>query len=107
MDYKLHEQFHALSDPTRLAVVERLLRAPATVSELARHHDMALPSFTKHLGVLERCGLITSEKTGRVRTCSIDPAAFGALEKWFTNRRALWEARLANLQDHLADTSKD
>ncbi|MEO0497387.1 MAG: metalloregulator ArsR/SmtB family transcription factor [Pseudomonadota bacterium] len=97
MDNHLHTQFHALADPTRLAVVERLLKAPASVSELAEPYDMALPAFTKHLGVLERSGLITSKKTGRVRTCSINPAAMSQIEKWFSDRHALWDTRLSNL----------
>lgn len=107
MDNHLHTQFHALADPTRLAVVERLLKAPASVSELAEPYDMALPAFTKHLGVLERTGLITSEKIGRVRTCSINPAAMSQLEKWFSDRRALWEARLDKLSEHLTHNKKD
>ncbi|MEM8802128.1 MAG: metalloregulator ArsR/SmtB family transcription factor [Pseudomonadota bacterium] len=107
MDNHLHAKFHALADPTRLAVVERLLKAPASVSELAEPHDMALPAFTKHLGVLERSGLITSEKTGRVRTCSINPAAMNQLEKWFSDRRALWDMRLSKLSDHLIQNKKD
>lgn len=107
MDNHLHAQFHALADPTRLAVVERLLKAPASVSELAEPHDMALPAFTKHLGVLERSGLITSEKIGRVRTCSINPTAMSQIEKWFSDRRALWEARFDKLSEHLTHTKKD
>lgn len=107
MANKLHAQFHALSDPTRLAVVDRLLHAPVTVSELAKPFDMALPTFTKHLGVLEGAGLITSEKVGRVRTCSINAAAMRHIESWFSNRRALWEARLDNLSAHFADAEKD
>lgn len=107
MDNHLHAQFHALADPTRLAVVERLLKAPASVSELAEPYDMALPAFTKHLGVLERTGLITSEKIGRVRTCSINPATMSQIERWFSDRRALWEARLDKLSEHLTHTKKD
>ncbi|TKW65097.1 MAG: winged helix-turn-helix transcriptional regulator [Paracoccus denitrificans] len=102
----LHTQFHALADPTRLAVVERLLKAPASVSELAEPYDMALPAFTKHLGVLERSGLITSEKTGRVRTCSINPAAMSQIERWFSDRRALWDTRLDNLAAFVDDQRK-
>lgn len=106
MANNLHDQFHALSDPTRLAVVDRLLHAPAAVSDLAKPFDMALPTFTKHLGVLERSGLITSVKVGRVRTCSINAAAMRRIESWFSDRRALWEARLDNLSRHLADNEK-
>lgn len=105
MEYNLHRTFRALGDPTRLAVVERLLEGPATVSDLARPHGIALPAFTKHLGVLERAGLITSAKSGRVRTCAVDPAMFTALDRWFLDRRAMWERRLDRL-DHLL-ASKD
>jgi len=101
MDNYLHSQFHALADPTRLAVIERLLEGSESVSKLAEPFDMAFPAFTKHLGVLERSGLITSEKVGRVRTCTINAAAMSGLEKWFSNRRSLWEARLNNLTEHL------
>ena len=94
-------RFQALGDPTRLAVIERLLDGPASVSALAEPHPMALPAFTKHLAVLERAGLITSVKRGRVRTCAIEPAALGAVERWFRDRRALWEGRLDRLADHL------
>lgn len=102
MDNQISVRFQALGDPTRLAVVERLLKGPASVSELAEPHPMALPAFTKHLGVLERAGLITSEKRGRVRTCSIDPATLGTIDRWFLDRRSLWEARLDRFADHIA-----
>lgn len=101
MDNNLHQRFQALGDPTRLAVLEQLLKGPASVSDLAKPHPMALPAFTKHLGVLERAGLITSHKSGRVRTCAIDPAGLSALDRWFTDRRAMWEGRLDRLQTHL------
>lgn len=68
---------------------------------------MALPTFTKHLGVLERSGLITSEKVGRVRTCSINAAAISRIERWFSDRRALWEARLDNLSEHLNNSEME
>lgn len=103
MDKYLPTQFQALGDATRLAVVERLLAGPASVSELAQPFDMALPAFTKHLGVLERAGLITSKKTGRVRTCSIRPETMTQIDHWFSDRRRLWETRLDGLARHLAD----
>lgn len=103
MDNYLPGQFQALGDRTRFAVIEELLKGPASVSDLARPHDMALPAFTKHLGVLERSGLITSTKTGRVRTCTINPGAFTNIEKWFLDRRALWNSRLNRLARHLDD----
>lgn len=98
----MHTSFNALGDPTRLAVVERLLQGPASVSELAGPHSMALPAFTKHLGILERAGLIRSEKRGRVRTCFIHPPAIRQIDQWFAERRALWEARYDNLDGLLA-----
>ena len=101
MDKCLHTSFQALGDPTRLAVVERLLKGPATVSELAKPHPMALPAFTKHLSVLERAGLIHSVKNGRVRTCSIHPPALAAIDQWMSDRRALWTHRLDRLAKHL------
>ncbi|KIU54187.1 MULTISPECIES: metalloregulator ArsR/SmtB family transcription factor [Hyphomicrobiales] len=101
MGNQLHLQFHALADPTRLAVVERLLAGPATVGELAKPFDMALPPFTKHLGVLERSGLITSKKVGRVRICAINPEVMARIEDWFSDRRALLEARLNALESYL------
>lgn len=107
MDKYLHTSFHALGDPTRLAVVERLLEGPASVSELARPHAMALPAFTKHLGVLERAGLIRSEKKGRVRTCFIHPPSLAAIDQWLTERRLMWEGRLDRLARHLDEDQKD
>lgn len=101
MDNYLHVTFHALGDPTRLAVVERLLEGPASVSELAVPHSMALPAFTKHLGVLHRAGLITSEKKGRVRTCFLHPPALRALDLWVRDRRGMWEGRLDRLAAHI------
>lgn len=89
--------FHALADPTRRAVVQQLGRGSATVSELARSFDMALPSFMKHIGVLEASGLIASIKVGRVRTCTLRPEKLAAAEKWFGEQRALWESRYSNL----------
>ena len=85
--------FQALADPTRLAIVGALGRGPATVSALAAPFSMALPSFMKHLSVLERCGVIRSDKAGRVRTCELLPAALTQVERWLVDQRDLWEAR--------------
>ncbi|MFO1102560.1 MAG: metalloregulator ArsR/SmtB family transcription factor [Methylocystis sp.] len=101
MGNQLHAQFRALADPTRLAVVERLLRGAATVSELAKPFDMALAPFMKHLSVLERSGVITSKKVGRIRICAINPKAMARIEDWFSDRRALWESRLNALESYL------
>src|SRR6478752_8816564 len=84
--------FHALSNPTRRKVLERLSAGPATVSELAAPFDMQLPSFVQHLAVLERSRLITSKKRGRVRTYEIAPERFAVVEDWMTARRRQWEA---------------
>lgn len=107
MDNDLSHRFHALGDPTRLAVVQRLLDGPASVSELAAPHAMALPSFTKHLAVLESAGLLSSEKKGRVRTCRLEPEALDDLHRWFADRRALWTRRLDRLERHLNNTKED
>ena len=106
MDNLLALRFQALGAPTRFAVVEALLDGPAAVSDLAAPHKMALPSFTKHLGVLERAGLIESEKRGRVRTCRLNPAALDELHGWFADRRALWGRRLDRLDRHLRETKE-
>lgn len=89
----LDRVFHALSDPTRLAVVARLSRrGPMAVSALAEPFGMALPSFLQHIRVLEECGVIRSRKVGRVRTCEIDRAQINAAEAWLTQIRALLNA---------------
>lgn len=89
--------FQALSDPTRRAVIHRLVEAPASVKELAAPFDMALPSFMKHLTVLEESGLITTRKTGRVRTCRLAPKKLNEAESWLSQQRALWEGRADRL----------
>jgi DNA-binding transcriptional ArsR family regulator len=86
--------FRALADPTRRHVVERLSRSPATVSELAKPYGMALPSFVQHMRVLEECGLVSSSKTGRVRTYQLAPTRLRLAETWLAGQRALWERRL-------------
>ncbi|MDP3857935.1 MAG: metalloregulator ArsR/SmtB family transcription factor [Stagnimonas sp.] len=86
--------FHALSNPSRRKVLERLSVGPATVSELAAPFDMQLPSFVQHLAVLERSRLVRSKKRGRVRTYEIAPERFKVVEDWLTERRQLWDARL-------------
>jgi DNA-binding transcriptional ArsR family regulator len=93
----IDEVFHALSDPTRRKVVERLVSGPATTSELAQPFDMSLPSFTQHLGVLERAGLVTSSKKGRVRTYHLAPTALELADGWLAEQRRLWERRLNQL----------
>jgi DNA-binding transcriptional ArsR family regulator len=103
VDADLDGVFHALSDPTRRRVVERLSQGPATTSDLARPFDMALPSFTQHLSVLERSGLVTSEKKGRVRTYRLAPHPLDEVGSWLGAQRALWSRRLDQLDDVLHD----
>lgn len=100
---RLDGVFRALGDPTRRAVLSRLSAGPASVSELARRFDIALPSFTQHLDVLERSGLVRSRKLGRVRTYRLVPRPLRAAESWIARRRALWERRLDQLDDYLLD----
>ncbi|HEX3410788.1 MAG TPA: metalloregulator ArsR/SmtB family transcription factor [Stellaceae bacterium] len=98
---QLTRVFQALSDPTRRAVLERLTRGPAAVSELAQPFRMALPSFVQHLAMLEDCGLVSSKKQGRVRTYTIAPQPLKAAEHWLTAQRVNWERRLDSLDDFL------
>jgi DNA-binding transcriptional ArsR family regulator len=93
--------FHSLADPTRRAVLGRLAKGPATVTELAEPFEMGLPSFLKHLKILEQDGLIRSEKTGRVRTCRVDAQAMAAAEAWLAAQRRLWEASTDRLADYV------
>ncbi|MEX2642859.1 MAG: metalloregulator ArsR/SmtB family transcription factor [Acetobacterales bacterium] len=97
----LDSVFHALADPTRRAIVARLMQGPASVSELALPFSMAMPSLLQHLRVLERSGLVRSEKTGRVRTCRIEPAPLGEAATWIAEQRALWEGRLDRLEAYV------
>jgi DNA-binding transcriptional ArsR family regulator len=97
--------FHALADPSRRVMVERLSRGPASVSELAKPFAMSLPAVIQHLQVLESSGLVRSEKIGRVRTCRIEPAALRTAEQWIIERRTNWERRLDRLGDYLAEHS--
>jgi DNA-binding transcriptional ArsR family regulator len=89
--------FQALSDPTRRAIVERLGRGPASVSQLAQPFAMSLPAVVQHVAVLEASGLVTSEKVGRVRTCQIDGLALSVAGRWIQERRTTWERRLDRL----------
>lgn len=98
---ELDQVFKALADPTRRKVIERLVSGAASTSELAEPFDMALPSFTQHLAVLERAGLVTSTKAGRVRTYRLAPAALEFADGWLAEQRRLWERRLDQLDDML------
>ena len=93
--------FRALADPTRRRVLERLGRGPASVGDLAKPFEMALPSFLQHLRMLETAGLVSSEKVGRVRTYRLVPERLKLAEDWLARQRRLWEARLDQLDDLL------
>jgi DNA-binding transcriptional ArsR family regulator len=95
--------FQALADPTRRAIVERLVRGPATVKALAEPLAMSLPAVMQHLQVLERAGVIVTEKTGRVRSCRIEPAPLRTAERWFDSQRTQWERQLDRLDDYLKE----
>jgi DNA-binding transcriptional ArsR family regulator len=99
----LDRVFHALADPSRRTIVERLSRGSASVSDLAEPLPMSLPAVLQHLQVLEESGLVRSQKVGRVRTCSIEVAALRPAERWIEGRRAGWERRLDRLGAHLAE----
>ena len=103
----LNLMYHALADPSRRAMVERLSRGPASVSELARPLDMSLSAVVQHLRVLEASGLVRSEKVGRVRTCRIEPRALRLAEQWISERRMSWEGRLDRLGDVLVEHPED
>jgi DNA-binding transcriptional ArsR family regulator len=98
----LDRVFQALADPTRREIVERLIRGPASISELAAPLAMSLPAVMQHVQVLESSGLVASEKVGRVRTCRIDPVAIRNAEAWISQQRLAWERRLDQLGDFLA-----
>ena len=102
----LDRVFHALADPTRRAMVERLSRGPATVSELADPHRITLAAVVQHLQVLEDSGVITTEKIGRVRTCRIEPGGLAGAERWIADHRTRWEKRLDRLGDFLEKGKK-
>lgn len=91
--------FHALADPTRCAIVCALVGGAQSVTSLAAPFEMALPSFMKHVTVLERSGLIRTSKVGRTRTCELIPAALSQAEQWLAEQRAMWEARSDRMVD--------
>jgi DNA-binding transcriptional ArsR family regulator len=102
----LDRVFQALSDPTRRAVLRRLSGGVAPMSELAAPFDMALPSFLQHMKVLEGCGLVSSEKSGRVRTYRIAPAPLALAESWISEQRALWERRLNQFDRYVLELER-
>lgn len=102
----LDNVFSALADPTRRAIIARLSQGEASVGELAQPFDMALPSLMKHIRVLETGGLVESEKHGRIRTCRLMPGSMKRAEKWLVEQRAIWEARLDQLECYVATLEK-
>ena len=101
----LDRTFHALSDPTRRAMVHRLARGPAPVSELAKPLSISLPAVMQHRAVLEASGVVTSQKIGRVRTCQVEPKVLSTAERWIAERRQQWEGKLDRLGEYLDDTA--
>ena len=101
----VHRVFQALGDPTRRMILEELTSGPVSVSRLATPLDMSLAAVVQHLQVLEESGLVRTEKLGRVRTCSIDPAGLAVAQEWISERRSTWEKRLDRLGDVLAEPS--
>src|SRR5262249_32112046 len=106
-EQRLDLAFAALADPTRRAIVARLCSGDATVGELAEPFEIGLPTLLKHIGVLERSGLVSSDKSGRVRTCSLTPVALRNTDNWIRMHIATWESRLDRLEAHLARKKKD
>ncbi len=100
---KIDRVFHALGDPTRRAILERLSGGPVSVTRLAEPLAMTLAAIVQHLQVLEQSGLVRTEKVGRVRTCQIEPKGLSLAQQWIEERRALWERRLDRLGELLAE----
>lgn len=98
---QLDRAFQALSDPVRRGMLARLSRGPASVSELARPLPISLPAVLQHLQALEASGLIATQKTGRVRTCRIEPKALSAAERWIAGQRAVWEGRVERFEAYV------
>jgi len=99
--------FHALGDPTRRAILDRLSQGPSSVSTLATPLEITVTAVAQHLQILEESGLVHTEKLGRVRTCRIEPAGFSALEQWIRDHRSIWERRLDRLSELLVETGED
>jgi DNA-binding transcriptional ArsR family regulator len=106
-DPNLDLLFHALSDPTRRAMLARLARGPAPVSELAGPTGLRLPTILRHLSVLEEAGLIASQKDGRVRSCAFQPQALAPMRDWLEEQRSIWEGRLDRLDDYVMKLMKE
>jgi DNA-binding transcriptional ArsR family regulator len=103
----INRVFHALGDPTRRAILDRLTVGPVSVSRLAEPLGITVTAVAQHLQVLEESGLARTEKTGRVRTCRIESAGFDALERWIADHRTQWEKRLDRLGQFLIEEEDD
>lgn len=103
----INRVFHALGDPTRRAILEKLSERPFSVSRLAKPLGITVAAVVQHVQVLEESGLVHTEKVGRVRTCQIEPAGLSVAEQWIGDRRSIWERRLGRLGDLLAESDDD
>jgi DNA-binding transcriptional ArsR family regulator len=103
---QIHRVFHALGDPTRRIIMEKLTAGPVSVSQLATPLNITLAAVVQHLQVLEESRLVRTEKTGRVRTCRIDPAGLSVAEQWIADRRSIWEKRLDRLGNLLSGSDE-
>ncbi|WP_426512494.1 ArsR/SmtB family transcription factor [Dactylosporangium sp. McL0621] len=99
--------FVALGDQTRRAVIRRLGLGPASVGELAREFPMALPSFMKHVRMLEGTGLIRTVKEGRVRTCTLNRERLALVDDWLAEQRGIWLGRTDRLEQFVTETLED
>lgn len=108
-EYSAHldSLFQALADPTRRAVLGRLGHGPASISKLAEPFAMALPSFMKHIHMLESSGLIRTAKHGRVRTCAIQSTRFAEINQWLEEQRAIWDGRADRLEQYVLDQQNE
>lgn len=100
----LDSAFHALADSSRRSIVVRLSEGPASVSALAEPLEMSLSAVVQHIEVLQKSGIVRSEKVGRVRTCRLEPAPMREVEEWIAQQRQVWEGRLDRLGDVLKST---
>lgn len=104
---RIDRVFHALGDPTRRTILEKLSRGPMSVSHLAEPLGLTLAAVVQHLQVLEESDLVRTEKIGRVRTCRIEPRGLSVAEHWIGERRTLWERRFDRLGDLLSDSQEE
>jgi DNA-binding transcriptional ArsR family regulator len=102
----LDAMFAALADPTRRSILAKLARGEASVMELAEPFDMSQPAITKHLGVLERAGLITRRREGQRRPCRLEPTKLEELARWLGGFQAFWEDSFSRMDDYLAELQR-